>query len=227
MSEQIIIAISGRKNAGKNTLATFLSDYYCKKYYTGTLNKSEVVFQCAFADKLKEFCMDTLGLEWRQCSGSDEDKSSPTKYLWDNTSDNLRWKFAKRYDSFVIKKRSGPMSGREVMQVFGTELIRETFGNVWAKATIRGIKRKGKSLSIIDDNRFPNEIDVVLSEPRGHIIRLMRSPFGMKDGHASESSLDHYEWNRERCYVLDNRDMNIEEQNEASKSILDEIFKVE
>ena len=109
------------------------------------------------------------------------------------------------------------------MQLIGTELIRETFGNVWAKATIRRIKKSGKPLSLITDNRFPNEIEAVLDEPNGYVIRLTRSPFGIDDRHPSESSLDDYDWNRDRCFVLDNAKMSIEEQNEAIVPILKDI----
>jgi len=112
------------------------------------------------------------------------------------------------------------MTGREVMQIFGTECVREIFGNVWADATLRSIKKNGRYLSIITDNRFPNEIEAVLSEPNGYIIRLTRSPFGAEDFHSSESSLDNFNWQRNKCYVLDNSKMTIAQQNEAVLPIL-------
>ncbi len=264
----VIIALSGRKTAGKNTISRYVRDWCsarrCKSYdywsVPDELRKGaldEFTMECSFADNIKEFCIDTLGLSPQQCYGTDDEKNTPTEYRWENVSSFFQWKFGSREikyggetrhyrDQTDAKRlhdiyyaiyapsgtcdpaqgcRSGPLSGRDTMQLFGTELIRETFGNVWAKATIRRIKKSGKLLSVITDNRFPNEIEAVLNEPNGYVIRLTRSPFGIDDRHPSESSLDDYDWNRDRCFVLDNADMNIEEQNEAIVPILKDIFR--
>ena len=215
--------------------------------------RQDITLECSFADNLKDFLIDTLGLRREQCYGNDDDKNSPTEYSWDNTSPFLAWKFGTRElkpyrseESYPplrsdlstedlrhcyygrgyqkLGRRTGPMTGRDIMQIFGTDLIRETFGNVWAKATIRRIKKAGKPLSVITDNRFPNEIEAVLAEPRGYIIRLTRSPFGNHGIHPSEAALDNFNWTREKCFVLDNAQMTLDEQNEAVISILKQIF---
>jgi len=245
-----IIALSGRKNAGKNTVATFMT-----KHYAGTRPEStdELVLECSFADNLKQFCINTLGLTHEQCYGSDEEKNSSTEYQWEDASFFLSWKFGDNYagklvadgmsqdmlmhifnkrlfitvDGHSMNYMKGYMTGREVMQIVGTDLMRQTFGNIWAKATVRAIKKAEKPLAIITDNRFPNEIEAVLNEPNGYIIRLTRSPFGTEDVHPSESALDDYDWNKERCFVLNNAEMNLEEQNEAVKPILDQIWNGE
>ena len=54
----IIIAISGRKGAGKNTLGSFIKKLYCDEYKCNL----DSVFECSFADTLKEFCINVLGL---------------------------------------------------------------------------------------------------------------------------------------------------------------------
>jgi len=280
--KQIIVAFSGRKNAGKNTAATFIQSYYVVKYHTRSLGDihgkkrliQENCFECSFADNLKEFCINTLGLSYEQCYGSDEEKNTPTKYKWEDVPEFLRWKFgdehAKKlvaegqtqdelmasfieallgvkegpkietldYDTdfltspYLISEpasvtyKDGFITGREVMQLVGTDLIRQVFGNVWAEATVRTIKKHGKPLNLITDNRFPNEIEAVLNEPDGYIIRLTRSPFGTEDVHPSESALDNYDWSQnDHCYVLDNREMNIEEQNQATIPVIQEIFE--
>lgn len=248
---QVIIAFSGRKCAGKNTIANYVKQCYGD------------AFECSFADSLKEFCIDTLGLSREQCYGTDDQKNSLTEYEWENVNDYLRWKFGTRefrialnsqvsneiagafipgksiadnnlYDYYhrmvyefnlePVGLKHGFITAREVMQIFGTELIRSTFGNVWASATIRRIKKQGKLLSVITDNRFPNETEAVLREPEGHVIRLTRSPFGVEDRHSSESGLDDYDWNRARCHVLDNSKMSIDKQSKAVTPILEEII---
>lgn len=258
MQEQIIIALSGRKGSGKNTLAKFIGRYFVENYVKfeippDALDEDVIkryVFECSFADDLKRFCIETLGLSHESCYGSDEQKNAPTQYLWENTSKFLRWKFGgdpiankliadgwqvdRLMDVYYHRSltlvpdrdrlKSGPMSGRDIMQLFGTDLIRQTFGNIWAAATIRSIKRRGFPLSIITDNRFPNEIKAVLAEPKGYIIRLTRSPFGFEDIHPSESALDDYNWEQERHYVLNNTSLSIKEQNIEVVNILDKIL---
>jgi hypothetical protein len=267
--DQIIIAMSGRKQAGKNTLGQFICEHYAERRFVdgivdGRLTKTishgnpflSETFQCSFADKLKEFCIDVLGLPKEACYGSDEHKNAPTQYAWEKVPDFYRWKFGSDLVAKDLvahgtspnemmrtffgcqrcwpcgipmanrdKLKDGDMTSRDIMQLFGTDLIRQTFGNVWAKATIRSIQKAGKPLSVITDNRFPNEAHAVLNEPKGYVIRLTRSPFGLKDVHPSESALDDFDWNRERCFILDNAEMTIEEQSEAIKPILNEILR--
>jgi len=247
---QIIIAMSGRKGSGKNTASDYIAEWFYQNVGATRpgLGRKDVTFECSFADNLKQFCIDTLGLDHKQCYGTDEEKNTPTKYKWSDAPKFLQWKFgdteAKNlvevgktqnelmeiYHAIEVFRgdpvyQEGYMTGREIMQLFGTDLIRQTFGNVWAEATIRSIKRAGKPMSIITDNRFPNEIESILSQPYGYIIRLTRSPYGTKDVHPSESALDGYNWNRDKCFILDNAKMNITQQNKATIPILKEIIK--
>lgn len=263
---QIIISISGRKGAGKNTIATFISHYFaCRQCPHPSLEASEryapsvdfieknVGFY-SFADTLKDFCIETLGLLPEQCYGTDDQKNSFTPYQWEDVADvYLRWKFAdckwdpgqglwnwgshmrppdasssrERFYKYMSLRhkpivKTGPMTGREIMQLFGTDLIRYTFGNVWAEATLRRIKKESKPLALITDNRFPNEVEAILKH-KGHIIRLTRTPFGHADSHPSEASLDDYDWNRSNCYILDNQKMTENEQNICIIPILGKI----
>jgi hypothetical protein len=280
--DQIIIAMSGRKQAGKNTLGQFIKQYYAEQQASFQLSnltqgrdagyisleqhqeKADelLTFECSFADALKDFCIDVLGLPYEACYGTEEEKNAPTQYEWDDVPRFIAWKFAddlarklvaqgktqdELMDEFYNMRLSqvavakgmelpnklqrsypcymdGPMTGRDIMQVFGTDLVRQTFGNVWAKATIRRIKKIGKPFSVITDNRFPDEVETVLTESKGFVIRLTRSPFGLNDVHSSESALDDFDWNRERCFILNNAEMTIEEQNEAIKPVLSEIL---
>jgi hypothetical protein len=196
-----------------------------------------------------------LGLTYKQCYGTDEEKNTLTKYRWEDVDVFYRWKFGDR--GFVIQHtgdifkvsehgllnlrdkfnyyyyqmnctplnlKSGNMTAREVMQIFGTDLIRETFGNIWAEATIRTIKSEGRKLSLITDNRFRNETNTVLQEPCGYVIRLTRNPYGNKDVHQSELDLDKFDWDRTRCFLLDNAKLSKEEQIEKIIPTLEEIL---
>jgi hypothetical protein len=246
--DPIIISLSGRKQAGKNTASDYICEYYVKmrlaQSQDGQADYFNEIMLCSFADLLKEFCTEVLGLPTECCHGTENQKNAPTNYLWENVPDFYRWKFGPdeavqnmirnnmsvntltrlfaHYDNPQL--RSGAMSGREIMQFFGTDLIRHSFGNVWAAATIRRICQAGQPLAIISDNRFPDEVREILKQPKGYIIRLTRSPTGLNDIHPSESSLDGFDWAHEHCFVLDNAQMTIEEQNQATMPILREIF---
>jgi len=204
MNDPIIIALSGKKGGGKNTLASFVSAYY------GYLSVAEF----AFADGIKDFCIDILGLTPIQCYGSDEDKNTSTKFLWENTP----------YFHHAIDPGNPCLTGRDVMQIFGTECVRSWFGNVWAEATVRKIKKQSLGLAIITDNRFPNEVETILQQSKGYIIRLTRSPFE-KDLHSSETALDNFNWDIPKCFVLNNALMSKKEQNDSIITIVDKILK--
>ena len=117
----------------------------------------------------------------------------------------------------------GRITGREMMQLVGTELIRDNFGNVWLESTFRRIQSDNAALAIITDCRFENEASAILKQPRGHVIRLTRSIHD--DNHASETSLDAFDWGRSKCYILDNAKMDIENSKSAIEDILGTIIR--
>ena len=103
----------------------------------------------AFADVLKEFAVDVLGLEYNQVYGTNEEKNSPTHLLWEN---------------MPTGNNKGPMTGREVLQYFGSDICRKMYENIWFDACIRRIRKDNPELALISDVRFPNEIKGVQNE---------------------------------------------------------------
>lgn len=213
----IVIAFSGKKGAGKDTIASFVMDCF-KKFSawqfgcpSSRFPQERHVICLAFAYFIKKFCMEVLGLTYQQCYGSDVEKNTSTKYAWKDTPQS---------------GQSGFMTAREVMQIFGTECVRSWFGNVWAEATLRKILQDQPNLALITDNRFPNEVETILDYPGGYIVRLTRCPYE-EDEHASEISLDGFDWDRAKCYLLDNKQMSLDEQNTAILPIITRIFQQE
>ena len=100
---------------------------------------------------------------------------------------------------------------RDVMQVLGTNLLRQGFNNNIHVATTLGSIKEDEKI-IITDTRFPNELQAV--KDRGGItIRVNRPDFVEnsltgekflvkvhKSEHLSETSLDHAEFD----YVIEN-----------------------
>jgi hypothetical protein len=177
-----IIAFAGRKQSGKTTSAEFVQNVF-----------SSVSFgDCRiynFADPLKNLCVDILGLEYRQCYGTDADKNELVNCYWDNHQ----------------------LTAREVLQIVGTDMFRKMQYSVWSDATIRKIHKDKPDLGIIADCRFPNEVDSI-KNAGGMIIKLNRNPYNSY--HASEIALDPDQYDQSLFdLVIDNHNMNITEQN--------------
>jgi hypothetical protein len=245
----IIIGLSGKKQSGKSSLATYLKAYFELKFLGVNLplyqpedisfhkssagNDGHQVFVVdsdsnkenkltpweeirekyyspdqvkiySFADPIKEFCIDVLGIKPEQVYGTDEQKNVPTEFRWENFPTNFRPIISSRTeivaspmeyvtDTQVVNEyKKGPMTAREIMQVFGTDIMRNMFSPmVWVNACIRKIQKDNPKIAIIADLRFPSELEAV-EQAGGYIVRLERKPF--KDNHPSETSLDNVDW---------------------------------
>ena len=203
-----ILGFAGKKQSGKNTCCNFLqmlkfheygvcknaslneqgqilvSDLFGEKVsgsdwiplteeYVDISQLLESFRPCkiyAFADVLKEFAVDVLGLEYNQVYGTYEEKNSPTHLLWEN---------------MPTGNNKGPMTGREVLQYFGSDICRKMYENIWFDACIRRIRKDNPELALISDVRFSNEIAGVQKEG-GIVFGLPRDIVNGKDTHSSE-----------------------------------------
>jgi len=166
-----------------------------------------------FADPLKRMCITLFGLDRDQCYGTDEQKNSLTDILWDDIPIVLTEGKFQTFDG--SKSNSGPMTAREFMQTFGTDICRKIKDDIWVSLCIKQIKDENPNLALIGDCRFKNEIDAV-HEAGGKVIYFTRNSES-SDGHDSEKASeykDHYD-----C-IIDNTNIGIEEQN---KLVLEQI----
>jgi hypothetical protein len=175
-----IIAFAGRKQSGKTTSAEFVSNLFWQYGDSKIYN---------FADPLKNLCIDILGLEYKQCYGSDQDKNELVDCFWDNHQ----------------------LTAREVLQIVGTDMFRAMQKNVWSNATIRKILKDKPSMAIIADCRFPNEVEAI-KNAGGIVIKLTRNPYNSL--HASEIALDPDQYDQNNFdFIIDNNNLSIVEQN--------------
>ena len=227
-----IIGLSGTKQSGKNTVGTAISHWYSME------NCCTGEYEYSFADPLKEFLINTMGLTRDQCYGSDDDKNSETKYMWDNLPMHIRLNYSdedldvtlheNEETTFMALPRTGSMTAREMMQVFGTDIMREMFDDgIWVNATMLKIRNNNPDIAIITDTRFRSEVSAILGEQNAYIIRLTRSPNNQEDRHSSEIDLDGYDWSAcgDRVLVIDNQNMTIEETNEKAIEFVKGIFE--
>lgn len=160
----------------------------------------------SFADALKQMCMSVWGLTFDQCYGAEQDKNSLTECFWEDQLCNESWM---RTNGFKMKSRT-PMTARQVLQHWGTNLCRRVDDSVWTRATIRKIQQDETDLAIVTDVRFPNEVQAI-QKVGGKVIRLLRNPYP-GDNHPSERALDGYNG---FDAIIDNSEMSIGEAHEA------------
>ena len=150
-------------------------------YHEALLSKEPNVEVLSFAGPLKEICTDVLGLSGNQVYGTEDDKNSSTKYMWENMPVNVR-------DGYGLNK-SGAMTAREVMQVLGTDMFRTYFNNnIWVDCLVDKTDRSKADVVLIDDLRFNSEA-ITLMQKGAMIMHLQRK---WKEGgsHKSENGLD-------------------------------------
>ncbi len=190
----------------------------------------------SFADPLKEFVVNVLGIPYENVYGSYDQKVNvrhehirwanmpgiiTNELLWDSLCENF--KDAEPNAEALIEHglglkwhEDGPMSAREVLQHFGTDICRRMYGDCWVNATIQKIKTESTEIALLPDVRFRNEVEGIQSIEDGIVIKLTRA-MNAGDTHTSETELDNYE---NFNFVLDNSAMSITDQNQAVYSLL-------
>jgi hypothetical protein len=157
----MIIAISAKKQHGKDTVASIIQEY--------TNNKFKIV---KFADKLKDFVCDLINCS-RENLENEEFKNKELGEEWDYIDNN----------SFKQK-----MTPRRLLQIIGTEAMRNNVHkNVWINATMSSYCERCNW--IITDLRFENEF-TSLKKYDAVTIRVNRPSILENDDHPSETSLD-------------------------------------
>ena len=240
----IIVGISGKKQAGKNTVANILHGLVLKEIDAikdwdinsqGQLmvdtkdergwgefdvtRKDNAFVQYAnenmwpfiklysFADTVKWMCTDLFDIPYECVWGTDDQKNQ--------VQEHLRWENMPRFQNMNLmvkmpidaKKswdwRQGPMTAREFMQFFGTDIMRKIYAPIWTNNTIKRIKKEQSGLAVVSDVRFPNEAKAI-EDANGTVVRLTRKI--SNDSHASEVALDDYAF----THIIENNDTSIE-----------------
>jgi len=173
-----------------------------------------------FADSLKEICINLFGLSYEQVYGLDSNKNSLTDIMWENmpgvvtdsgtdiygdvqdaNKQPLTW--PSDYSTLTTHE-PGPMTAREFMQYFGTEIMRKINKDVWVDNCLNRIKYDNSPIAIISDCRFVSEAEAI-KKAGGVVIGLKRDVY--TNNHSSEVDMDNYEG---FDAVIDNRDMTVD-----------------
>lgn len=185
-----VILLSGKKSTGKDTAARHIQEI------VGEDAKGDhAVAIKSFADPLKKFCIDVLGLDHNQCYGDSFERNSFTGISWADISLKFSLPHSDKWKD--IGKWDAKLRVRDVLQIVGTDVLRNFYENIWARAgTITAVKST-KDIVVFSDTRFPNEILEFekLEDDRQIkliVIRIIRPGFPV-DSHPSEIALDRWD----------------------------------
>jgi molybdopterin-guanine dinucleotide biosynthesis protein len=120
-----------------------------------------------FADPIKWIAVELLGLDKKAVYGTDEEKNAVTRFV----------------------RRGKPMTVRQVLQMVG-QVGRMLDENLWVDTLLRRVVETPADLILVDDVRFPNEVEAI-KNAGGKVIKLLRG--GSDDPHISERALIGYE----------------------------------
>jgi hypothetical protein len=233
-----ILAFGSFKQSGKSSTCEFLKDYIGRQYkYYQSNNQPGDQYSVkiySFADKLKQFCVECLGLSEAQCYGTDDDKNSLTHLKWENMPGVItpdQTKYFERFETSsgwslvdqdfeedlgLVIHPAGYMTAREVLQYFGTGICRKMYSNIWVDSCLRQIKKDNLDFALIADCRFRNEAEAI-QKAGGKAIGFMRRPFP-NDTHQSEVDLIGYPFD----VSIDNTDLTLDEKNKKVLGLLKE-----
>lgn len=180
----MIIGITGKAQSGKDTACRIVQlintvDYDCaclegegEKYILDNVD-SILPMTCmwekhAFADKLKECASTILGVP---------------RFMFESGE------FKESFTSLPLSNKEGePMTNREFLQYFGTEVGRSIDKDLWIKALMYSYGRDKESHWIVPDVRFPNEADAI-RDAGGVLWKIERDGSGAGN-HISEKLID-------------------------------------
>jgi hypothetical protein len=234
----IVLGISGKKRAGKNTLANYITGRMLKDHgsindFTIDVNGKLVIqthfldgsldwgvldldrrdyefinsaeqtiwpfVKCySFAEPLKDMVIEFFEVDRKSVYGNEDHRNAATHIKWENMPGD--------------HNKEGFMSGIEILQYFGTEVMRRIYKPIWVNRTINQIKAEQPAIALITDVRFLDEVEAI--KKIGKVIRLTRNTLNLS--HASETSLDNYE----------NFDLTIENQSITHEEYIKTIEKL-
>lgn len=192
-----------------------------------------VIKRYSFAEELKNLCVELFNIPFECCFGTDEQKNQPQEHLlWedmpgviiqpkdDHDQDEL-WRSleaAGQVDGITFGEDGGPMTAREFMQFFGTDVMRKIWEPVWIERTIKKINQEQPLLAVIDDMRFCDEL-LNIKGRWGDLVMCVGLTRKVKEDSHSSENLDPV---IDACdLIIDNSTMTINEVNKELISNLD------
>lgn len=231
-----IIGISGRKQAGKNTVANYIN---------GDILKQKGMVREFFINDDGQLIVETSSENgeygYGQFDVTRKDEAFVTyayKELWpyikvyhfadplkkmsidlfdlepnliygNNDDKNTKTDLLWQNMPDNLSNKSGKMTIREFLEHFGTNVIRKIKNDAWVSFTINSLLLENPEIAIIPDVRFPNEVEAI-KNAGGINIRLTRDIYNSTSD--SESALDKnkFDWDNFDL-VIDNSELSLQD----------------
>ena len=181
----MIIGITGKAQSGKDTACRIvqLVDYY--RYLLGDEERLRISEEDFVLENLNSETI-VMGCRWEKHAFADKLKECASLILGVSR------------ESFEYNKEGEPMTNREFLQYFGTEVGRNIDKDLWVKALMREYEKsstmflpsmvRDKGFWIVPDVRFPNEADAIRNAG-GVLWKIEREGSGAGN-HISEKLID-------------------------------------
>lgn len=175
-----IIGLCGKRQSGKDTFAEF------GVVHAFGLDKKAAI--TSFASPIKRFVQDYCGIPMQNLDGTNQQKDEIVGTWGQFFNESI----CSKYD----KVSTSPVSGRNLLQVYGTDIFRNVNPDFWIDLLETRIKRNEfdkydlsgtPDIVFVTDVRFQNEVEKIRSMG-GDVIKLDRAQF--TDSHASEAAID-------------------------------------
>lgn len=190
----------------------------------------------SFADSLKDIAINLFNIPHKCVYGTDKDKETVIEHLlWENMpgvidtdnylslTNNHHGGMGKYLATKLYPHNNGPMTAREFMQFFGSEIMRKMWQPIWINKTLNQILKEKSRISIISDVRFPNEVEAI-KNIGGIIIKLHRKQ-KTKNLHQSEMGVDLVPPKAVDINIFNNKkDSSLEKLQQEIKNIYDTII---
>lgn len=230
-----IVGISGRKQAGKNTVANYMNGYVLKNLE---------MIQDFYIDDNGKLAIKTSTMSGQTGYGIFDPTRKDSSFI--EYAEKALWPYIKVYhfadplkemsiDLFGLKaeevygddkqknkktdllwqdmpdntsNKEGKVTNREFLEHFGTKVVRKIKNNAWCNYTIKRIIREDSEIAIIPDVRFPNEIEAIKSAG-GVVIRLTRDLYHSDAEPECALDYERYDW-KNFDLVINNDNLSIE-----------------
>jgi hypothetical protein len=187
-----LIGFAGRKRCGKTTLAKMLQ-------------QEENAVIITIADYLKYLCCDLMNISYEELI-----EKKDNGFTFDVVPDERWFKIIDKRTNIGIENIRKELEDkhitniRQMLQVIGTDVIRKYNENWHVQKMIDEIESYSEDkLIVVDDVRFPNEREAILSRS-GEVFFIVRPNILEVSNHVSETSLKWQDFDEKHIIINGN-----------------------
>lgn len=197
-TQRKVIGFAGRKRSGKGLLTEAIHRYHEER-------GDRPVVTVTIAGALKELCADLMGMTVEE-SLSIKDNGTVLNIIMDqNWVDRIHQAtgISKENIKKEVDSKKTLLDVREVLQFIGTDVIRKYYPNWHIDEAVKRIESSpDDSVILVDDVRFPNELEA-LEKLNADVFFIVRPSCLDVTNHSSDTSLTWTDFDIN--YVLSNK----------------------